>query len=76
MKKYKLYGRGSEIGMVWNFCVANSYVVTRKAVDAFTWSAVVSELGYDALLRQDWFVKTDIECYQLNSENKLKAVKK
>ena len=38
--------------------------------------AVVSELGYDALLRQDWFLKTDIECYQLNSDNKLKAVKK
>ncbi|MCQ2257606.1 MAG: hypothetical protein MJZ41_06380 [Bacteroidaceae bacterium] len=68
MKKYKLYGRDSEIGMVWNFCVANSYVVTRKAVGGLTWSVEVSESCFDALMEKDWFVKADIECYQLNSK--------
>ena len=68
--KYRAVGRRSDIGLVWAFCVINGYKVVRKAQSVFVWEAVFSAKAYNALLKKDWFLKTDVEVFKIKREKK------
>lgn len=69
-EKYYTIGRSGDTLMVANFLTKNGYKMFREYTDdPFTNKVSFEEDGYLALLKQDWFLKSELEIIKCNPEN-------
>lgn len=63
--KYRAIGVQNEIWMIVHFLSENGYDVFRLSYDAdpFNEEARFDEAAYEALLKQDWFLKTKVDVF-------------
>lgn len=68
MSKFQYYALGSsrKLWMMVNFLKVNGYKFQEvNTQDPFVGKVFFGKAGYNALLKQDWWLKTDIEIYQV-----------
>lgn len=64
--KYKAVGRSCDVRMVTNFLTNNGGKFQKQDIqDPFFDEIRFGEEEYQNLLKQDWFLKTDIEVYKV-----------
>lgn len=67
--KYKAEGRLIDILLVNSFLKKNGFAVQREDIDdiPFFARAYFNKDGFDFLLQQDWFLRTDLDVYKLSN---------